>query len=71
LIELKKIYFFFAVETSDLQGIEQFLLCLRFVDDELNEVREDFLKFVPITDVSGKDLADTIKKKSSCILDWI
>ncbi|XP_029345792.1 uncharacterized protein LOC103308300 [Acyrthosiphon pisum] len=32
-------------------------------DDELNEVREDFLKFVPVTDVSGKGLADTIKKE--------
>jgi len=33
------------------------------VDDELNEVREDFLKFVPVTDVSGKGFADTIKKE--------
>ncbi|XP_029345879.1 LOW QUALITY PROTEIN: zinc finger MYM-type protein 1-like [Acyrthosiphon pisum] len=62
---VKKSIFFtvLADETSDVQGIEQFSLCLRYVDDELNEVREDFLKFVPVTDVSGKGLADTIKKE--------
>ncbi|XP_025192721.1 uncharacterized protein LOC112592782 [Melanaphis sacchari] len=43
--------------------IDKFSLCLRYVDDEQNEIREDFIKFVSVTDVSGKGLADTIKKK--------
>lgn len=62
---VKKSIFFtiLADETSDVQGIEQFSLCLRYVDDEQNEIREDFIKFVPVTDVSGKGLADTIKKE--------
>lgn len=53
---VKKSIFFtvLADETSDVQGIEQFSLCLRYVDDEQNEIREDFIKFVPVTDVSGK-----------------
>lgn len=66
IVEKVKISIFYTVladETSDVQGIEQFSLCLRYVDDELNEVREDFIKFVPVHDVSGRGLADTIKQE--------
>lgn len=65
IYRVKKSIFFtvLADKTSDVQGIEQFSLCLRYVDDEPNEVGEDFLKFFPVTDISGKGLADTMKKE--------
>ena len=52
-----------ADETSDVQGIEQFSLVVHYFDEEVNEIREDFLKFVPVHDVTGKGLATTIKKE--------
>ncbi|XP_063219757.1 52 kDa repressor of the inhibitor of the protein kinase-like isoform X1 [Bacillus rossius redtenbacheri] len=60
---LKANYFtVLADETSDVQRIEQFSLCIRYVDPEVTELREDFLSFVPVYDVSGAGLANTIKK---------
>lgn len=52
-----------ADETTDVAGIEQFTLCVRYVDDSDNiaVLREDFLKFVPVIDVTGKGLADTLE----------
>jgi len=52
-----------ADETSDVQGIEQFSLVVRYFDEDIHEIREDFLKFVPVHDVTGKWLATTIKKE--------
>lgn len=50
-----------ADETTDISRIEQFSLCIRYVDLELYVVREDFLAFVPVCDVTGAGLAKTIK----------
>lgn len=51
-----------ADETTDVSGIEQFSICVRYVDH--NEggyvVREDFLGFVPVEDVTGQGLANTL-----------
>ena len=47
-------------ETTDVSTIEQFSLCVRYIDDESKSLREDFLQFVPVTDVSGKNLANVI-----------
>eukprot|EP00102_Acyrthosiphon_pisum_P022223 XP_016659433.1 PREDICTED: 52 kDa repressor of the inhibitor of the protein kinase-like [Acyrthosiphon pisum] len=65
MYSMKKAKFFtvLADETSDVQGIEQFSLAVRYFDEEVNEIREDFLKFVPVHDVTGKGLATTIKKE--------
>ncbi|XP_008179141.1 52 kDa repressor of the inhibitor of the protein kinase-like [Acyrthosiphon pisum] len=62
---VKKAKFFtvLADETSDVQGIEQFSLVVRYFYEEVNEIREDFLKCVPVHDVTGKGLATTIKKE--------
>lgn len=49
-----------ADETTDVQGTEQLSLCVRYLDLQTNDIREDFLQFVPVTDVSGKGLASTI-----------
>jgi hypothetical protein len=48
-----------ADETTDISGTEQFSLCARYVDPDGN-IREDFLQFVPVTDVSGEGLASVI-----------
>ncbi|CAL1671991.1 unnamed protein product [Lasius platythorax] len=51
-----------ADETADISGIEQFSLCVRYVDqiDEKYAVRENFLKFVPVTDLRGASLVTVL-----------
>ena len=46
-------------ETADISGIEQASLCVRYVDFEspVPTLREDFLQFIPVTDLSGRGLA--------------
>jgi hypothetical protein len=45
--------------TTDIAGIDQFTICVRYFDQSLN-LREDFLAFVPITKATGEELAKTI-----------
>lgn len=49
-----------ADETSDIFNKEQLTICVRYVNLEQKKIREDFLQFVEVTDVSGKALAQTI-----------
>ena len=44
-----------ADETTDISCQEQLSLCARFVGDDFS-VEEYFLKFAPVTDLSGKEL---------------
>lgn len=46
-----------ADEATDVAGIEQFSLCVRYFDKDTIKIREDFLQFVPVTDMSRKGLA--------------
>lgn len=48
--------------TTDIAGIEQFSLCARYLDTTKMIMREDFFKFVPVSDVTGKGLANTFLK---------
>lgn len=48
-----------ADETADVAGIEQLSLCARYISADL-KIREDFLQFVPVFDVTGKGLAESI-----------
>ncbi|XP_015376839.1 PREDICTED: 52 kDa repressor of the inhibitor of the protein kinase-like [Diuraphis noxia] len=49
-----------ADESTDVSGIEQFSICARFVDKmDVYKIREDFLCFIPVEDVTGKGLANT------------
>ena len=48
-----------ADETTDVSQKEQMTLVIRYVDKDL-VVREDFLGFVQITDLTGRALADMI-----------
>ncbi|CAN7949470.1 unnamed protein product [Ixodes pacificus] len=55
---------FFAVladETSDVSQAEQFSLCVRYVELSTMTIREDFLCFVAVEDVSASNLAQTLK----------
>lgn len=51
-----------ADESTDISGIEQFTMCVRYVDKvgPIYNIREDFLRFVPVEDVTGKGLANTL-----------
>ena len=58
---------FFSVladETTDISCQEQPSLCARYLNDDF-AIEECFLQFVPITDLSGKNLASTIITKLS------
>lgn len=48
-----------ADETTDISVVEQLALCVRYVDKNQN-VNEDFLKFIPVQSLTGKNLADSI-----------
>lgn len=51
-----------ADETTDVSGIEQFSICIRYVDkvEKEHSLREDFLCFVPVEDTTGAGLANTL-----------
>ena len=60
---------FFSVladETTDISCQEQLTLCARYVSDDF-AIEESFLQFIPITDLSGKNLASTILNNLSDI----
>ncbi|XP_074030566.1 52 kDa repressor of the inhibitor of the protein kinase [Leptinotarsa decemlineata] len=52
-----------ADETTDISCTEQLSLCARYIDQETLTIREDFLQFVPVNDLTGKELSDIILKK--------
>jgi len=49
-----------ADETTDIAQIEQFSICIRYFEEELVVLREDFLTFVPVHDVTGHGLATVL-----------
>ncbi|VVC39683.1 Domain of unknown function DUF4371 [Cinara cedri] len=51
-------------ETADIAGIEQVSICARYVDLETRTLHEDFLQFVPTTDLTSKGLATLIRNNS-------
>ena len=60
---------FFSVladETTNISCQEQLTLCARYVSDDF-AIEECFLQFVPITDLSGKNLSSTILNNLSDI----
>ena len=62
LAEVRKAKYFsiLADEVSDVSNTEQLSLVLRFVD-ESNEIREEFVDFLPCTDgTTGQALSDMI-----------
>uniref|UniRef100_A0A2H8TYH1 Zinc finger MYM-type protein 1 n=2 Tax=Melanaphis sacchari TaxID=742174 RepID=A0A2H8TYH1_9HEMI len=59
-INAAKSFTVLADETSDIANKEQLTLCVRYVHFGQKKLREDFLQFIEVKDVSGKALADTI-----------
>lgn len=61
---LKRAVYFSVLcdETTDVSHHEQLCLCVRFVDikDSQHFIREEFLMFQAVTDLTGQGLADTI-----------
>ncbi|GBM29700.1 hypothetical protein AVEN_199145-1 [Araneus ventricosus] len=53
-------YSVLADETTDIGQIEQFSLCVWYVEDQSYKIREDFLTFVPGYDITGAGLANTV-----------
>ncbi|GBM43804.1 hypothetical protein AVEN_225696-1 [Araneus ventricosus] len=47
--------------------IEQFSLCVRYVEDQKYKIREDFLTFVPVYEVTGAGLANTVLETLSIL----
>lgn len=59
-INAAKSFTILADETSDISKKEQLTLCIRYVNSGEKKLREDFLQFVEVKNMSGKALADTI-----------
>jgi len=58
-----KCFTILADETSDISSIEQFALCIRYIESTyVNNFKivEHFLKFVPVELTSGQNLADVL-----------
>ena len=58
-----KCFTILADETSDISSIEQFALCIRYIEStDVNNFKivENFLKFVPVESTSGQNLADVL-----------
>jgi len=47
-------------ETADIAGVEQFSICARYIYN--NEIKEDFLNFVPVESTTGENLARILIK---------
>ena len=63
-INRSKFFSILADETTDISCQEQLSLCARFLNDDL-AIEECFLQYVPIADLSGKNLTSTIITKLS------
>jgi len=47
-IKKNKFFVILADETTDVGRVEQFSLCIRYFDDDVDKIREDFLQFVSV-----------------------
>ncbi|GBN95919.1 repressor of the inhibitor of the protein kinase [Araneus ventricosus] len=64
----KSIYYsVLADETTDISQIKQFSLCVRYVEDQSYKIREDFPTCVPVYDVTGEGLANTVLETLSIL----
>lgn len=63
LERIKKSTFFtiLANETTDISRVEQFSICIRYFYDDCKDLREDFLAFIPVYNVTGAGIAQTME----------
>lgn len=59
-VNSQKCFTILTDETADISGIEQISLCVRYLNIETKVLHEDFLQFVPTTDMTGIGLANII-----------
>jgi len=55
-----KSFTIFADETTDVSNKGQMTLCVRYVALNTNKIRENFLQFIEVQDMSEKGLSDVI-----------
>lgn len=55
-----KFFSILADETTDIASVEQFSLCIRFFNSDDLKVEENFLEFIPVTDLTGQNLANVL-----------
>ncbi|GBM66379.1 hypothetical protein AVEN_91964-1 [Araneus ventricosus] len=60
-------YSVLADETTDISQTEPFSLFVRYVADQAYKIREDFLTFVPVYDVTGEGSANTVLETVSIL----
>lgn len=61
-VNASKCFSILADETTDISGIEQVSLCVRYVELNTLILTEEFLQFVPISDMTGEGIANSILK---------
>ena len=59
-IRLAKFYTIVADETVDVSNTEQLVICIRWVDDDLN-ILEDFIGLHPLTQADVETIVKVIK----------
>jgi len=52
-IKTNTFFVILADETTDVIRVEQFSLCIKYFDADVNKIREDFLQFVPVHSTTG------------------
>lgn len=60
--EIKCAQFFIVIadETTDLSTQEQLSICIRYFDKKSLEIKEDFIKFIDVVDLSCRNIAQKI-----------
>lgn len=61
-VNAAKCFSILADETADISGIEQVSLCVRYIELNTLTLTEEFLQFVPTSDMTGKGIANLILK---------
>lgn len=61
-IKVAKFYTIIADETTDMSTKEQLSICIRYFDKATFEIREDFIMFVDVVNLSGENIAQKIFK---------
>ncbi|KAL4141563.1 hypothetical protein QTP88_004184 [Uroleucon formosanum] len=59
-VNAAKCFSILADETADISGIEQVSLCVRYIELNTLTLTEEFLQFVPTSDMTGKGIANLI-----------
>ena len=60
---MSKHFVVLADETTDISGIEQFNIAIRYYRLSTSEMCEEFLDFVPVKSTTGEKLSETIIEK--------